>query len=115
MRLAVNVAENNPGTNNFKLGAVIAKRNRVKSMGINRHRTHKLQLKFAKEKKCTCLHAEIDAIRNYIAKYGRDSLSKCTLYVARVKKNGELGLAKPCEGCQRAIESYNIGKVVWTH
>ena len=114
LRLAVTLAEDNPGVKDYKLGAVIAKRNKPLAVGLNSYKTHPLQARFARRKGSVCLHAEIDAIQNFVRKYGVEKLSKCTLYVARVKKSGERVIAKPCKGCQRAIMAFDIGNVVWT-
>jgi tRNA(Arg) A34 adenosine deaminase TadA len=49
-----------------------------------------------------------------------DDLSKCEIYVARVKKEKPftkkyvLGLAKPCPGCERAIAEFGLKRVVYT-
>ena len=34
--------------------------------------------------------------------------------IVRTKKDGSVGLAKPCSGCMQAIESFGISKVIYT-
>jgi tRNA(Arg) A34 adenosine deaminase TadA len=53
----------------------------------------------------TC-HAERKAIRK--SDYG------ATLYVARVKKTGEIAMAKPCEACMNALRSKKVKKIYYT-
>ena len=37
-----------------------------------------------------------------------------TVYVARVKKDGSLAMARPCPGCQRVLRSRKVAKVFYT-
>jgi len=66
------------------------------------------------------LHAEIDAIKNALRLITQAQLAKCDIYIVRVKHpdNGSddwtEGLAKPCPGCRRAIESFGLKRVFWT-
>jgi len=96
------------------MGAVLAYRNRVVAVGQNSTKSHPLAAKYSKNEKAICLHAEIDAIKNALKVVDVEDLNKMTLYVARVKRTGLIGNAKPCNGCQRAIETFGIGSVVWT-
>jgi deoxycytidylate deaminase len=92
-----------------RLSACIVKGKRLISIGVNKRKTHPLQWKFSKHEEAIYLHAEIDAIIN-----AKEDIRGATMYVARVMKNGECGLAKPCEGCQRAIQFFGIKKVYYT-
>jgi len=66
------------------------------------------------------LHAEIDAIKNALRLIDQDQLSKCDLYIVRVKRKSSkdrafvYGLAKPCPGCKRAIANFNLRNVFYT-
>lgn len=113
LNLAIQIALANPIEKLPQLGAVLAYRKRVISIGMNRSKTHPFQKLHAKNIDAICLHAEIDAIKNAI-KQGVTDFSGLTLYVARVKKDLTTGLAKPCKGCQRAIDKYGIKEVVYT-
>ncbi len=63
---------------------------------------------------------EIDALNKALKFLREDQLSKCDLYVLRVKREDGFGsswirgLAKPCDGCMKAIEKYKIKKVYYT-
>lgn len=81
-------------------------------VGFNSRKTHPLAKRFGRHEDAICLHAEIDAIRNCL-RCGDDPEGG-TMYVARVLKNGKPALAKPCEGCQRAIVAFGIRDVFWT-
>ncbi len=84
--------------------------------GINSRKTHPLMAKFGKNEKAICLHAEIDAIKNCMKRVPPQEFENypATLYIARAKADGSSGLAKPCEGCQRAIVAFGIEEVYWT-
>lgn len=105
---------------NARICAAIVYKNRIISVGINQYRTSLLQRKYQKNKDAVYLHAEIDAIRNFLKTYDVNSLKKSTLYVARAKNskpNYSLlieGNAKPCKGCQRCIDAFKIKRVVHT-
>lgn len=99
---------------NQTLAACVVKRNKIISFGHNKKKTHPLQNKFNKHPQAIYLHAEIDAIKNALKRLSVEDLVGSTLYIVRTKKDGSEGLAKPCCGCMQAIESFNIGKVIYT-
>jgi tRNA(Arg) A34 adenosine deaminase TadA len=113
------VAEANPH-NAEKMASAIVYRNRIISIGMNSMKSHPLQAKYAKNEHAIFLHSEIAAIKNALREMDVDDLSKCEIYVARVKKEKPftkkyvLGLAKPCPGCERAIAEFGLKRVVYT-
>lgn len=87
--------------------------------GWNQFKTHPFQKKFAKNEHCIYLHAEVDSIVKYLRYNRAHTLPECTMVVVRAKKDKSggkwvHGLAKPCEGCQRAIAAFGIKNVVYT-
>jgi deoxycytidylate deaminase len=94
--------------------AAIVYKGQILSFGLNSMKTHPIMWKFGRNKEAIYLHAEIDAIVRCINKYGTVVLPKSTLYVVRINKAGKIVHSKPCSGCQRAIESFNIQKVEWS-
>lgn len=106
------IAYANQGFGHAKLAAAIMRRHKLISIGINSGKTHPLQKKFSKNNRCIHLHAEIDAIRNAL-RMGHN-IEGTTMLIARTKKNGQIGLAKPCQACQRAIIHFGIRDVIWT-
>jgi tRNA(Arg) A34 adenosine deaminase TadA len=103
-----------------KLAAAIVISNEIISIGFNRKKTHPFQAQFKDVEQKDFLHAETDAINRALKYVSKDELRKATLYISRVKyisnKNHKIVLAesKPCKGCQKAIISYNIKRVVHT-
>ena len=103
-----------------KMAAAIVYRNRVISIGMNSMKSHPLAAKFSKNEHAIFLHAEIAAIKNALREVEVDDLSKCDIYIARVKKEKPFtkkyvwGLAAPRCGCRRAIAEFGLRKVVYT-
>lgn len=104
-----------------KISAAIVRRNEIISIANNSMKTHPFQKKFGKNKDSIHLHAEIYAILKALKKIEIEDLAKCDLYIARSKKNNEdsskgfeIGLAKPCAGCMRAISTFGIKNVYYT-
>lgn len=70
------------------------------------------------------MHAEIDAIKNALKHINISELSKSKLFVTRLRyeasetvikvANLRRGLAKPCEGCMKAIATFNIKHVCFS-
>ena len=104
-----------------RMAAVLVDRKgRVISEGQNKKKSHPFQGRFGKNKDAIFLHAETECILNYLkSKKDVDKLPKLTMYVARAKRTAdgksiEPGMAKPCEGCQRALATFGITKVYYT-
>ena len=120
IRTAESIAASTERFSSAKIGAVLAIRNEIISIGFNQRKTHPFQRKFSKNEDCIYLHAEIDAIKNALRLNDPELLARCTLYVSRVKcvsthdKTLILGLAKPCSGCMRAIKKYRIPEVIYS-
>jgi len=98
---------------NHRLAAALVHKNSIISIGINKKKTHPFMRDYGKNDEAIYLHAEIDCIVNALRHVSADDISKYSLYVLRAKKNGN-GMAKPCEGCQRAIAQFGIKDVYYT-
>lgn len=113
------IAEANDGSN-IKFAAAVVYRSKIISIGFNRMKSHPFQAKFAKNEMAIFLHAEVHAIKNALREISVEHLSKCDLYIARIKKpqsysdNFVWGMARPCCGCQRAIAEFGINRTVYT-
>ena len=113
------IAEANDDSN-IRFAAAIVRGNRIVSVGFNHKKSHPLQARFCKNEHAIFLHAEIAAIKNALKELSVEELSRTDLYITRVKKPKSFskkfvwGLAKPCCGCQRAIEEFGIRGVVYT-
>jgi deoxycytidylate deaminase len=103
-----------------RVAAALVHHNNIVSFGICRKKSHPFQAQFGKNKDSIFLHAETDCIKNALKVMSLKDVSKCTLYVCRVKFVDEtkqkliFGLAKPCSGCVRAIANFDIKKVVYS-
>lgn len=114
LELALKIAEANQIEKLPRMSAVITKRNKIMSVGVNSHKTHPLQKRFARNPQSLHLHAEIAALKNALRKFSLEELSGATIYVARVLKDGSPALAKPCLGCEKALMEFGIKHVHWT-
>jgi len=95
-----------------KIGAVIVdKKQNILSIGWNMMKTHPTQKEWAEQlnNPDSCyLHAEIHALVRMRSDRGD------MIYVARRKKTGEVGCAKPCEICELALRESSISTVIYT-
>ena len=94
----------------FRVGAVITKGRRVIGVGCNKIKTHPKQRNQYTGEMGERIHAELSSIINA----GR-SLRGCVIYIARIKKNGDLAMARPCEFCMDHIEEAGIKKIVFSN
>jgi deoxycytidylate deaminase len=105
-RLAYNEAKKS--THRFRLGAVIARGNKILGVGFNKgNKTHPIS-----NHPYSSIHAETDAVIDLDVE---DLPKKTTLYVCRIKKNGTYGLASPCEFCRRLITTKRITRIAYTN
>lgn len=99
---------------NQRVAACVVFKNTV-VFGHNKDKTSPFQEFYNPENYDVSTHAETDAIKNAIRRIPPKKMHKATIYVVRVKKDGSIGMAKPClKGCSQAIEAHNIGRVVYT-
>lgn len=111
------VAEDSEKFGNARIAAMIVHKNMPVAHGTNQDKTHPLQAQFAKNDEAIYLHAEISAISRAIKTMTAEELKKSTLYICRIKETETgigWGLAKPCCGCEKAINHFGIGRVVWS-
>lgn len=93
--------------NRHRLGAVIVRGHRVMSVGSN-------SIRYSKEIGKSTLHAEEAAIIKMLKSSRQHQLIGADLYVSRVRPNGSIGLAKPCDRCMDLIQSVGISRVFYT-
>jgi deoxycytidylate deaminase len=105
-----------------KIAACIVYKGSIISIGRCSYKTHPLQARYGRSVHAIHIHAEVDALvkaQKRVLKRGIP-LEKCTMYVARVKRPFAsasyfvTGLAKPCEGCMRAIQAAGITNIRYT-
>ncbi len=122
------IAEDVIPVGHARIAAAIVYKNELISVGVCSYKSHPLQKHYGRNTHSIYLHAEVDALikaRSRMAdpKQGRlrgISLKKCTLYIARVKRASSSdasfipGLAKPCEGCMKAIHEAGLTNIIFT-
>lgn len=95
----------------FKMGAAIHQgKKKVIGVGCNdADRTHPKitqHLPFAQT-----VHAELAAIMDV---KNKESLKGATMVVYREKKDGSLGMSRPCPSCMRLLKQYGFKKIIYT-
>jgi deoxycytidylate deaminase len=124
LKMLDKIAESVEPVSQARLAAAIVYKNDVISIGINQKKSHPFQRRFSKHEEAIFLHAEVDAIKNALRHISIDQLAKSKLYVTRVRyetsekhihtSNLRRGLAKPCQGCMKAIATFNIKHVCFS-
>lgn len=110
----MDIADKMEAVDGSKHAAAVVIRNRVVGLGTNIRKTHPISYKYGKNKEAIYLHAETHAIKNALRTISLKEMKRATLYVARVDRNSEMAMSKPCEGCERCIKDYGIKHVIYT-
>ena len=103
-----------------RLGAILVYKNKILSIGWNQNKTSPLQKSLNRERgydveasnAYNTLHAEVNCllkVKDLDIDWGKTSI-----FVYRIKKNGDSGLARPCKGCQALIKSLGIKNVYYS-
>ena len=111
------IAETVPKVGSSKLAACIVYKKEIISIGINSSKTTTLMQYFNRHPSAIMIHAEIAAIHNALKKMSYSNLKKSTIYIARSKLvdgTSVPGLAMPCVGCAKALEHFQLKRVVFT-
>ncbi len=90
---------------NFKIGAILVKGNRILSMGVNNRKTHPKA-----EGPHRNVHAEFQAILNA----GLTDTEGAVCYVYRATKDGKNALSRPCISCTKLLKEAKIKKVYYS-
>ena len=93
-----------------KHGAVVVKSGRVLGLGYNKRRNHPRVIMDGRHRLDSGYHAEAVAIKD-----AGDNVRGATIFVARVNKQGDDLMSKPCEHCQELIQESGIKNVLWTN
>jgi deoxycytidylate deaminase len=95
----------------YNLCAVIVRGGKVLSIGYNRRGWNGLSEFYKAQDHACTIHAEIDAI---VSKRKKIRFEGAKVYVARVRADGTVGNAKPCEMCQHVLFNYGVKKAYFT-
>lgn len=93
---------------NLQIGAVIFKGKKIYGYGHNSIRSSSISMKYRKWEES--LHAEQAAL----LKLDWTKLKGYSILVYRVNRNGKLGMARPCEMCQKLLSYVGIKNVYYT-
>ena len=93
------------------LSAIIVKGGKIVSIGRNKPKMNSYIKNRAHHENCATIHAEIDAIFKVRRKI---NLRGSDIYVARITKHGDHGMAAPCPMCMSTIKSYGIKRIYYT-
>lgn len=105
------------------VGCLITYKGRPVSSGCNSNKTHPMQEKYNKYRNKNhtqnCIpkiHAEIQALAKlkndeYEPKYDPRKLA---VYVYRIRKDQDFGMARPCPSCMQAIKDMGIRNIYYT-
>ena len=101
-----------------QIGACAVYKHKVISTGCNSMRTSPLQKKYNKyrftvETPHTC-HAETSCLKPLIGRKDID-FKNVDIYIFRSYKNGNLGLARPCESCFNLIKDLGIRNIYYSN
>lgn len=119
--MIIRLAESNETDQPARMAAGLVWKGSLVSVGTNVRKTHPFQAKYGRNSDSIYLHAEISAIKGALRHIDVDDFRRSTLLVCRLKrpsaqsKSFELAMARPCEGCMRAIADFGIGKVLFTN
>lgn len=113
LKLAFEEAKSHPydRTLEYNLCAVIASGGKVMSIGFNHRGWNGLSEFYKVQGHASTVHAEIDAI---LLKRKKIRFEGAKIYVARVRSDGTVGNARPCEMCQHVLFNYGIKKAYFT-
>ena len=92
-----------------KHGAIVVKSGRVLGRGFNKPRNHPKIIETGRHVFECGYHAEIVAMKD-----AGDNVNGAVIFVARVNKEGEDLLSKPCSQCQRVLISRKVKNVIYT-
>ena len=100
-----------------RLGAVVYNKHRIISAGCNSQTdTDPIQAALDHERYgCCCpgkLHAESAALIPLIKR--KIDISGADLYIYRSKRDGTLGMARPCQSCMKLIKQCGIKRIFYT-
>lgn len=97
----------------FQMAAALVYRNTILGIGCNRMKSHPFQARYSKNQESIFLHAEVHALKNALKEHNLDRIRGAKMIIVRRTKKG-YGLAKPCEGCMRAMAEFGIENIYYT-
>lgn len=106
IKRAVRVAQNS--TYRWQHGSVVAKGNKVLGFAPNKLRNAPIV-----DQHNVSDHAERATLRELLKV--REDLRGCTIYIARINKQNDTMMSRPCPDCMKAIINAGIKEIVYTN
>ena len=103
-----------PYPNNYLMVALLASKNRS-CFGVNNYeKTHTTTIQPEPTRYLITIHAEVDAIRNWGAKWSFSQAHNLRLYTVGFTRGGGFCLSsKPCNSCMTLIETFGIKEIIY--
>ena len=96
----------------FRHGAILVKGSSIRNVSCNKHRHCHFGKRFRESHTGTAtLHAELGAILGM----SRCAAQGSTVYVARINREGEARISKPCPMCEAAMRHVGVRRVYYTN
>jgi deoxycytidylate deaminase len=110
LSLALKLAQK--GVGKYRLGAVLARRKKVVSIGWNHmYKSHPAMMRILRNIDWTPgLHAEVKSCLGV----AMSELRGAEMYVGRILRNGNPAMARPCGLCQSFLREVGIRKVYYS-
>lgn len=105
----------------YHLGCVAVLKNRIIAASPNKLKTHPLQKMYDSYREFNCrselknmhsLHAEIACLNSL--RYQNINYKDIELYIVRIRRDGNFGLARPCVACSQYIKNLGIHKIFYS-
>ena len=105
----------------YHLGCVAVLKNRIIASSPNKLKTHPLQKMYDSYREFNCrselknmhsLHAEIACLNSL--RYQNINYKDIELYIVRIRRDGNFGLARPCVACSQYIKNLGIHKIFYS-
>jgi deoxycytidylate deaminase len=92
-----------------RIGVVVSKSSSILAKGFNKMRHCSVgSIRYAEWR--DSIHAERDALR----KIDKENLSGASIFIYRELRNGDVGLAFPCESCYRMIKEMALSRIYFS-
>lgn len=98
-------------SNEYKLCSLIVKGGKVLSIGYNSRDWNSMTEAYKVHDWCSSTHAEMAAI---LAKRKKVRFEGSKIYVVRLRADGSLGMAKPCQMCENVLRNYGIKRAIYS-
>lgn len=105
----------------YHLGCIAVLKNKIIAASSNKLKTHPLQKVYDEYREFNCrsdpknihsLHAEIACLNTL--RYQDINYKDLELYIVRIRRDGNYGLARPCIACSKFIHDLGIRKVFYS-